>query len=382
MDVVATRAEAAQAVRREIVRRTAVDLARSATGEPYRYYHGWIPRTSPRGKAIGRALRQGNTKLAARLASGEAHPSEVKPQRDWRGRMAVESKPNRLHKGRALDQRYADHVARADALLKGDQLKHLRTDVTHAERVTGPDGKERLVWNKDRLKLQKDIVNTVLRRQIRGGAKRDRKALFLGGLPGAGKTRSLDKIPGLHESDYVTVNPDIFKEEMAKRGLVPEVPGLSPLEASSLVHEESSAMALQLAEAARKRGLNVIWDITMNKPSSVETRLKPLREAGYKANAVFVDIPHHLSVERVQRRHRSGWEARLADTTGRHLGQRLVPSSHVATGASKSGSSSANRDAFEAVKGHFDAYRLYNNFNGNPNEFPLTEEQSHGNFAV
>ena len=42
-------------------------------------------------------------------------------------------------------------------------------------------------------------------------------------------------------SQYLMINPDDIKEEMARRGMVPEIEGLSPMEASDLVHEESSA---------------------------------------------------------------------------------------------------------------------------------------------
>ena len=51
---------------------------------------------------------------------------------------------------------------------------------------------------------------------------------------------------------------------MARRGMIPEVEGLSPMEASDLVHEESSYLARQLALRAQADGKNLIWDITMS----------------------------------------------------------------------------------------------------------------------
>lgn len=370
-------------------------------GTPYVYSHGWrplhgAPIPAQTRKAVIRAARQGNKRLAADVLTGKAPHTAVRPQRAHTGRFAAEVTPRQLKDTPRLQARYEAHVKRADDLLnsifKGGAGPR-PTDETHARKVPvldehgNPvlkDGKPvtRLEWNTERSKVHKRLVRNVLRRQVRQGAKAERKALFLGGLPGAGKTRSLDKIPGLREQDYVTINPDIFKEELARAGLVPKVPGLSPMEASALNHEESSEMALMLAREARKRGLNIVWDITMNKASSVESRLAPLREAGYSANAVFVDIPHELSVKRVLRRHQGGWKAQQADRTGRHLGERLVPSSHVGSGKSTKGSSSANRDAFEEVKNKFDAYKLYNNFNGNENEFPLEETDSGGVFRV
>jgi len=46
------------------------------------------------------------------------------------------------------------------------------------------------------------------------------------------------------------------------------------LEASDLVHEESSHIAKQLALRAMPEGKNVIWDITMASRESTERRIR------------------------------------------------------------------------------------------------------------
>ena len=82
---------------------------------------------------------------------------------------------------------------------------------------------------------------------------------------------SLQQHAGIDWSQYLMINPDDIKEEMARRGMIPEIDGLSPMEASELVHEESSYLASQLAIRAQADGKNLIWDITMSidkKPSS------------------------------------------------------------------------------------------------------------------
>jgi hypothetical protein len=299
--------------------------------------------------------------------------------RDWRGRFIKKGglrgpldEDGRVIPTRSEEFAYRKHVKRADAALI-ENMSRLSTDNdgVNGKTIKHADGSTSVEWSKERAKLHREIVDTVYRRQAKT-AKSEKKALFLGGLPGAGKSTSIKRIPGLNEDDYITINPDIFKEELAHRGLVPELEGLSPLERSGFVHEESSTMALMLAEKARRNNKNIIWDITMNKASSVHSRLNPLRESGYSANAVFVDIPFEMSQGRVEQRHRSGHLAYWRDTTGTHIGQRLVPSSHVATGKSKKGSTSANRDAFEDVKQHFDAYKLYDNSGEKPR---LLEEQ-------
>lgn len=220
-------------------------------------------------------------------------------------------------------------------------------------------------YTEERSALHDKLVDAEYRRQSKT-ALAERKALFLGGLPGAGKTTALGKIEGLDTNHYITVNPDTFKEAMAKRGLTPDIEGLSPLESSALVHEESSHMALLLAARARRANKNTIWDITMSSPGSVQKRIDPLKAAGYNLNATFVDIPHELSGQRVADRHRRGYEEYNADTTGTHIGQRLVPSSHIEEAKSKKGSTSNNRDVFDSVKNQFDAYRSFDNSGSAP----------------
>ena len=76
---------------------------------------------------------------------------------------------------------------------------------------------------------------------------------MVGGLGGAGKTTILKGQANVDLSRYLMINPDDIKEEMAQRGLVPHIEGLSPMEASDLVHEESSAIAKQDQPDARTR---------------------------------------------------------------------------------------------------------------------------------
>ena len=110
-------------------------------------------------------------------------------------------------------------------------------------------------------------------------------AIIAGGLSGAGKSTVLEKYAGIDRSQYLTVNPDKIKEEMAERGMVPMVEGLSPMEASDLVHEESSYIARQLALLAQADGKNIIWDITMSSQAKTEHRIDELRAAGYRSHS-------------------------------------------------------------------------------------------------
>ena len=139
--------------------------------------------------------------------------------------------------------------------------------------------------------------------------------------------------------------------------MLPSIPGLTPMEASSLAHEESSYIARRLAMRAYAEGKNVIWDITMSRPSSGE-RVNELRNAGYQQiSGVFVDIPVETSVERSNARHRRGYERYLA---GQGLGGRFVPNEIILAQAIPD-HGSKNRAVFDGVRSKLDDWAIYDN---------------------
>ena len=100
-------------------------------------------------------------------------------------------------------------------------------------------------------------------------------------IRGAGKTTVLTQHANIDLSQFLMINPDDIKEEMARRGMIPEIDGLSPMEASELAHEESSHLAKRLAHRAQADGKNLIWDITMSSEGTTAGRIDDLRKAGY-----------------------------------------------------------------------------------------------------
>ncbi len=145
------------------------------------------------------------------------------------------------------------------------------------------------IWNEERDRLHDAIIEDLYSRAA--DVPCEFKAIIAGGLGGAGKTTVLTQYAGIDLSQYLMINPDDMKEEMAQRGMIPEVEGLSPMEASELVHEESSYLASQLALRAQADGKNLIWDITMSSEESVEGRINELASAGYtQIDGIFVDI--------------------------------------------------------------------------------------------
>lgn len=252
--------------------------------------------------------------------------------------------------GPLSDEEYGQHAARVEAALKEQLGNGNATDIRY---TYGGDG---VSWTVERAEQHREVMEALW--QATETVPRDRRAVIAGGLGGAGKSTVLRGFAGIADGDYFTINPDDVKEEMVRRGMVPDVPGLSPMEASPLVHEESSYIANMLARRAYREGVNVMWDITMSKKSSVDKRITEMREQGYEEiDAVFVDIPVEASVERALARHRRGLERFRA---GNGFGGRYVPPALIRANRSSS-ASSANREAFDALQDQFSAWVVYDN---------------------
>jgi thymidylate kinase len=266
----------------------------------------------------------------------------------------------------AGEQSFDDHVAHVDRAVS-DAVAQGRT----TDRMFSSDGG--VTWTPDRAAQHREILDEAWQRQF-ADVPSDGRALFSGGLGGAGKGTVLGAL-GDRYSEYGTVDPDSLKEALAARGMVPEVEGTSPMERASLIHEESSQLAARLAERALAERKNVIFDITMSSRGSVTKRLDALDAAGYDTpEAVFVDIPVETSVQRALARHRDGHERYEA---GEGHGGRYVPPAVIRAQQASAGSQfqSANRENFEALKDRFARWVVYDNgVDGRPPELVASSD--------
>lgn len=248
------------------------------------------------------------------------------------------------------DAEHAEHVKEVRDRLEKARADGLATDQQH---TIDPD---RQRWSRDRRDLHRQITDTIYARA--GHVPTERQAIVAGGLGGAGKSTVLEGYAGIDRSKYLTINPDAIKAEMAGRGAIPHVEGLSPMEASDLVHEESSYIAKRLARRAQSEGKNIIWDITMSSQASTEGRIDDLRSAGYASiQGIFVDIPVETAVTRSDARHREGQDDY---SIGKGFGGRFIPA-EVIKAQADSEWGSVNRKTFETVKHRFDAWARYEN---------------------
>jgi predicted kinase len=247
------------------------------------------------------------------------------------------------------DAEWSDHVTEVRAELTGAHRARRSTDQQYTI------DQARKIWSTERDLIHDSIVEYIY--ETAYAVPCDGRAIIAGGLGGAGKTTVLRESAGIDLTQYFTINPDDIKEEMARRGLIPELAGLTPMEASDLVHEESSHIAKRLAHRAEAEGKNVIWDITMASYESTASRIENLRTSGYKVQGIFVDISVESSIRRADARHREGHEYYR---NGVGLGGRYVPP-EVIRAQADSEWGSKNRKIFETVKDQFDYWQRYDN---------------------
>jgi predicted kinase len=250
---------------------------------------------------------------------------------------------------RLTDAEHAERVRTIGERLDWARDEGLATDKRYlVDRVRG-------IWTRERRDVHDAIVHDLYEESA--SVPCERQAIMAGGLGGAGKSTVLDSYAGIDRSRFLRINPDDIKEEMAKRGLIPELDRLSPMEASDLVHEESSHVAKLLARRAIKDGKNVIWDITMSTAGGTLQRLEVLHEARYATKGVFVDIGIDVAVQRADARHRQGHDDYLA---GKGFGGRYVPPEVIRAQADAQWGS-VNRRTFEEVKPRFSDWAVYDN---------------------
>lgn len=326
-----------------------------------------VPGKPGRGKA-GIPGKPGGSKRSGPAAKGAA-PGSDETKTSLPGKKPSKGKGGGDYRPMS-DAEYQAHAERV-----GEAVQRDWTRGTDKEFSLDGKGKK---WEKERARLHIEIADRMYEEQF-ADIPSDGKAMFSGGLGGAGKGTILSsgRIEGFEPDQYGTVNPDDVKEFMAKQfpDMIPDREGYSSkMEASAVIHEESSHIALMIAERAYAERKNMVWDITMGSERSVDGRIKKLREAGYEQiEAVFVDIPVEVSVKRALSRHRNGMEKRRRfEATGEFprgrdgeaeteepLGGRFVPPSVIRLQAD--GDTSKNRKAFEALKDQFDTWQLWDN---------------------
>ena len=171
--------------------------------------------------------------------------------------------------------------------------------------------------------------------------KAERRAIILAGPPGAGKGTTLRQERAEVLSSYLVIDADDFKKKLlieamrdgtyestikpqAIKELEADGDQFFPLELASLVHEESSMLAVSMREEALRDGTNIVIDTVLSSPEKAADLGRRLEHFGYEVEVIDVEVPYVLSEERIASRWRGDYLNALE--TGEGLGGRWVPS--------------------------------------------------------
>jgi predicted ABC-type ATPase len=224
---------------------------------------------------------------------------------------------------------------------------------THLRHTVGPAHD---VWSEHRAARQ-DSITAALHADL-ADVPGEGHAVLVGGLNCAGRSTVLERHDELRRSAFATIDLDTFTTALACSGMVPRIPGLSPMEAAALAHHEACYLARRLALRAMTERRNLSWAVSMCSAERTARRVAELRAAGYqRVDAIFVDMSIETSVSRAQVRHRGGHELYLA---GQGPGGRFLPAEVIRFQADPE-YGSVNRRAFETIRHLVDAWSIYDN---------------------
>lgn len=338
------------------VDRLLVKLAQVSVKGHVRKDEGGYTRVSPYVRKGIEALIQKTGPGAPRVMAPAPQPKPGSP-----GRRVVPHTFTEEQKARAQE---VESKVKA-ALDAGKETIH-----EHAVQVgTDKEGDPIFKWSPTRVRQHKEIIEHFWDQEF-ADVPSDGKAVVSGGIGGAGKSTILKSHASIERDQYGTVNPDDIKEYMAEQGLIPEIEGLDPMEASALVHEESSYLAKMLAQRAYNEKKNLIWDITMSSARSIEQRVDDMRKYGYRdIHGVFVDIPVEISVHRAINRWWGGHQAG-------GIGGRYVPPALIRRQASEGGHTTLNRRVFEEHKPRFTSWEMWNTSGAKPKKIGSSETRT------
>lgn len=225
------------------------------------------------------------------------------------------------------------------------------------------------VWKPDRAAMHRDIVHQLLEADQR--VPSGRRAVIVGGIASGHRDHVAGK--AAPDSDYVHVSAHRVKEEMARRGMVPSVAGLSPMEASPLVHDEASHVAGLLSREAVRRGKNVAIHTALADAGTAGAHVAALREAGHNVHVAFAHVHPGKAADHAASRHQSGHESFRRQQSS---GARYLPGALVRA-ADAGGGETVNSAAFQALKPSLGSWEHWDARDGKPRKTESSGGQRH-----
>jgi Zeta toxin len=291
---------------------------------------------------------------------------ELGQYKDWAGNVSdyqraskeLEDHAQSLHKqGIALPGTYKpwtpDEHASHSAYTEDSVTRALSSGKSTAQ-THSLDGKGQ-VWEPHRAAQHRDIVNEAMEEGTSVPAHAE--GAVVGGLRTKARDQAVKKSLG---GNYIHADPEAVKAKMAERGMVPEVAGLSPMEASPLVHEEATHVSSLIASAAMARKKNLAVHLPMSSPEATTAHISHLHSHGYSAHGLFVHTPVDKAVNEAQSAHRRGHEQWRQE---KGVGAKHLPPSRLGAAETTEGSS-VNKDSFEFAKPQFDSWEHWDASDG------------------
>jgi len=217
------------------------------------------------------------------------------------------------------------------------------------------EGNEFKGFTKDRVQWQAETLAAMEAEQAAANGQlpgTGSKAVVMLGLPGAGKSYLISNQLNEHVDtrEYLTINADDIKEKLIYDDTPPEIEGVTGMELSSMVHEESSTMRKAWERTAMTKGTNVIFDITGANGKKTEKLLSNLSDLGYEIQLVHADVSVQEAAASALRRAATG-----GDLDAGELG-RVVPAEFIGGMGVDSGGQGAPLDVIDQ---NFDDYLPY-----------------------
>lgn len=202
------------------------------------------------------------------------------------------------------------------------------------------------IWNPERASAHREIVGDALQRAV--PVPSERRAILLGGL-GSGKPAALAKVGAYDAQRHAVVSTDDIKAELGKRGLVPEVEGLTPAQSGVLVHHEASHIANLMIGELAARGKNMVIDGSMAR-GRPQDRVADLHRQGYDVRGIHVHTPVDKAVDRARSEGGKG---------------KFVPAETIRAAAGSHGTD-ATSDAFDELVPKLDGWQRWDHSGSAP----------------
>jgi len=184
-------------------------------------------------------------------------------------------------------------------------------------------------WPNERTEVHKVVANWFMEKFKT--VPQNKKAVMLGGVPGAGKSTVIESLHGTQDN-YVVLDIDEIRTrliaELIARDMMPESSSrlegeISPNELAAIFQWEAGSIRDLLEKEIVAQGQNIVFDMTMNNYDQTSELLTSLKQVGYQTTGIFVETEAKIARTRRRIRHRT---AMLSEDG---LGGRVVPPDYI-----------------------------------------------------